>query len=203
VATRRVELKGRRPKGNGFKRDNRTARHYVGRQIRAPRVLCIDDQNVNRGVIPITEALQIAESSGLDLVQISKASRDEVPTCKVLDYSKFKFEQSKKEKAAKKKQRESTVKVKELRFRPSTDDNDLIVKAKKAAEFLKDGDRVKATVMFKGRELAYKEAGAEVLYRFVKMIGVATQASAPQMMGRHLSLLISLAPSNSKSVEVA
>jgi translation initiation factor IF-3 len=192
----------KRSKGRGFKRDNHAAKHYVGRQIRAPRVLCIDDQNVNRGVVSISEALEIAESSGLDLVQISKGS--EVPTCKVLNYGKFKFEQSKKDKAAKKKQRENTVKVKELRFRPSTDDNDLMVKAKKAAQLLTDGDRVKATIVFKGREMAYREAGAEVLYKFVKMVPATTQIlSAPQMMGRHLSLLISLAPANTKSVEVA
>jgi translation initiation factor IF-3 len=165
-------------------------KHFVGRQIRANNVMCIDHENVNRGIIPLDEALEIAKSSGLDLVQVSPGSGDKVPTCRVIDYSKFKYEQSKKEKSAKKKQRENAIKVKEIKFRPVTGDHDLQVKAKQAQEFVDEGHRVKVTIVFRGREMSHQDVALETLRSFVSMIDGAILESTPSMTGRHMSAFI-------------
>src|SRR5690554_4765412 len=99
----------------------------------------------------------MALDAGLDLVQVSSGGRNSSPTCKILDYGKYKYQQSKNEKAAAKKQRENSVKIKEIKFRPTTDINDLRTKASKVQEFLNDGDKVKITIAFRGREVSHKE----------------------------------------------
>lgn len=183
-------------------KDRKSFRYFVGRQIRAQKVLCIDSENVNRGVIPISDALTLAKRSGLDLVQISKSSPQEVPTCKILDYSKFKFDQSKRDRLTRKRQRETTSKVKEIKFRPSTDTHDLSIKAKQAGKFLSAGHKVKATIVFKGREMSYVDDSRSTLREFVEMIPDAQMLSVPAVNGRQLSVLI-VGRSEKKSVEVA
>lgn len=175
-------------KNNNFA-GRKSQRYFVGRQIRAAKVLCIDNENINRGVIPIKDALQIAESNGLDLVQIS--DKDEIPTCKILNYSKFKFDLSKKEKESRKKQRESIIKIKEIKFRPATDENDLKIKARQAREFLEEGHKVKITIMFKGRELAYKDVGLATFNKFLELVP-AQSANPPLLNGRQLTAIISM-----------
>ena len=165
-------------------------------------MLCIDGENVNRGVLPTSDALNLARKSGLDLVQISKTSTEEVPTCKILDYSKFKFEQSKRDRQTRKKQRESTGKVKEIKFRPSTDVHDLGIKAKQAGKFLAAGHKVKATIVFKGREMSYVDDSRSTLREFVEMIPNAQMFSVPSVNGRQLSALI-VPRAEKKAVEVA
>ena len=159
--------------------------HYVGRQIRASHVLCIDEKDNNCGIIPIEKALDMAAKSGLDLVQINSANNNS-PTCKILNYDKFKYELQKKEKLAKKKQRESIIKIKEIKFRPSTDTNDLRVKAKQAQKFLDDGDRLKITIVFKGRELSYRENGEKTLNEFLSMLTNVQVDGQSSLVGKYM-----------------
>ncbi len=176
-----------------FKKEEK---HFVGRSIRAHEVRCIDAEG-NHSVLSTLKALALAEQQGLDLVQISNGSRDEIPTCKILDYSKFKYEQSKKDKAVKKKQRENSVKIKEIKFRPSTGENDLKTKAKHAQEFMDEGHRIKVTIVFKGRELAYKDVARDTLDMFVGFLSDAVYEHEPSISGRFMSVMIA------KKAEVA
>jgi len=176
----------------------RMERQFVNNDIRAPRVLCIDQNNDNLGIISISAALDKARNEGLDLVQVSPPGKDRVPTCKIIDYGKYKYEQSKKKKLRDKKQRESVVKIKEIRLRPAISDNDLEIKARKAAEFLKDGNKVKVTIIFKGREKTHKNIGIDKLNQYLDFINNSDvlhgcQASlyrSPAADGRTISAMI-------------
>lgn len=162
-----------------FNKDKKDFRVFIGRQIRAQRVLLVDGEE-NLGSIPIHEALKRAEDKGMDLVQFSKGDE---PTCKILDYGKFRYEQSKKQKAADKKQRESEVKVKEIKFRPDTAENDLKIKAKKTHEFLKEGCRVRVSIMFRGRESTLQDQARKTLAVFLEFLEGGRLASNPSMEG--------------------
>jgi len=166
-------------------------RYFINKQIRASQVLCIDQDGNNRGVIPFYEALKLAEQSQLDLVQIGFPPNGQPPTCKILDFGKFKYEQSKKEKQAKKKQRESTIEIKEIKLRPSTADNDLRIKAKQAQEFLNDGDKVKISVMFHGREITHQQVGMVTLNTFISYVSNGQVETAPTMNGKDLVVVLS------------
>ena len=158
--------------------------------IRARKVIVIDKDNNNIGTLSISEAIKMAQDNGLDLVQVSKVG-EEIPTCRILDYGKYKYEQDKKKKMAAKKQRESLSKVKEIKLRPSTDINDLKIKAAKTEEFINEGHRVKITVVFKGRELSHREIGYETLNTFVSLCSNAEPVSSPSIDGRILSTMLS------------
>lgn len=162
-----------------FNRNNSNQeRLIVNYQIRAPKVLCIDQNNVNLGVVTLSHALSLASASGLDLVQVSPPSKDGMPTCKLLDSGKYKYELSKKRKEADKKQREAVVKTKEIKFRPTTDLNDLKTKAKKVEEFVEEGCRVKVTIVLRGREFSHQDVAAQTLTSFMDML------PGMQMLGR-------------------
>jgi len=161
----------------------------VGYKIRAKEVRCIDQNNDNLGVISIQEAMSIATQAGLDLVQISPTTRDDVPVCKILDYGKYKYDLSKRNKEDARRQREAAVKVKEIKLRPNTGLNDLKVKASHAEKFINSGNRVKITVVFKGRELAHKEVGYETLNTFVELVPNMGLTTNPFMQGRMLSVM--------------
>lgn len=166
-------------------------RDFVNRRISAPKVLCIDHNNDNVGVIPTSEALSLAEQQGLDLVQVSPPSKNNrFPTCKILDYGKYKYDQSKKLKSQAKKRRESAVKTKEVKFRPCTDVNDLTVKAKRAARFLSEGHRVKVVVNFKGRELAHKDVAFDKMQHFFELVDEYELINEPSMDGRTMVALL-------------
>ena len=138
-------------------------------------------------------ALEIAEGKDLDLVKIAPGSNP--PVCKIMDYGKFRFEQLKKEKEAKKNQR--VVEVKEIRMSPSIDTNDLNTKVKNAMKFLKDGNRVKVTVRFRGREMAHTSLGEVLLKQFGESCAeVATVEKGAKLEGRNMSMFLS--PKNSK-----
>ena len=127
----------------------------------------------------------------LDLVEISPNANP--PVCKIIDYGKYQYEKKKKEKKAKKKQH--TVSVKELRFRPNTDDHDLEFKTRHAREFLEGGDKVKASVQFRGRDMLYTEKGELLLLRLAKSLeDVAKIESKPNMEGRRMIMILSLGP---------
>jgi translation initiation factor IF-3 len=132
--------------------------------------------------------MQIAESYNLDLVEVAPDANP--PVCKVIDYGKFMYEKKKKEKEAKKKQH--TISVKELRFRPNTDDHDLEFKTRHAREFLEGGDKVKATVQFRGRDMLYTEKGELLLLQLAKdLADVSKMESKPNMEGRRMIMMLS------------
>lgn len=131
--------------------------------------------------------MEIARSYGLDLVEVAPNAKP--PVCKVLDFGKYMYKKKKKEKEAKKKQH--TVQVKELRFRPNTDDHDLEFKTRHAREFLEDGDKVKATVQFRGRDMLYTERGEELLLDLAEELGdISEIESKPNMEGRRMIMML-------------
>lgn len=178
-------------KGYKNKAKSKSFRERVNEEIRSKKVLCIDSNNNNIGVVETKDALALAYKENLDLVQISFSNEWNVPACKILDYGKYKYDLSKKKKILSKKQRESVIKLKEVKFRPCTDDNDLKIKAKRAKLFLDDGCRVKVTVKFKGRELALKKLGFKRLEDFLNLIEEFVILSAPTQDGRNLITIIS------------
>lgn len=163
---------------------------FINQSIKFPKVLCIDNNNNNLGIIETVRALSLALTQGLDLVQVSPPNRDRVPTCKILNYGKYKYELSKKKKEADKKQRESTIKEHEIKFRPSTDSNDLKIKARKADEFLAEGSRVRVTISFKGREISHKEVAIKTLYEFAALVPNAKLLNSPSVEGKSMTVFI-------------
>lgn len=139
--------------------------YAVNDQIRASEVRLIADNGDQIGVISTLEARRRATAVGLDLVAINISNG--VPICKILDYGKFKYEQSRKDRENAKKNRESRVEVKEIQLRPTTDSNDINIKAKRAQGFLDDGDKVKIIMKFKGREISHIDVGANVMKQFL------------------------------------
>jgi translation initiation factor IF-3 len=158
-------------------------------RIKQKIVKCIGEDGSNLGEMSRDDAIRIAKSEGLDLVIISNVNEN-IPICKILDYGKYKYDQSKKSKELSKKQRESEVKIKELKIRPSTADNDLRIKANKVKEVLENGDRAKVLIAFKGREMAHTNVGYDTLNSLIKMITdiypCVNFVSKPLMQGRFL-----------------
>ncbi len=137
--------------------------------------------------MPLERALEIAEQFKLDLVEVAPNAKP--PVCKIIDFGKFMYEKKKKEKEAKKKQH--TIQVKELRFRPQTDDHDLEFKTRHAREFLEGGDKVKATVQFRGRDMLYTEQGKELLQNLAEELeDVSKVESNPTMEGRRMIMVL-------------
>ena len=133
------------------------------------------------------DAIRMAEQVGLDLVEISPNASP--PVCKIMDFGKFKYEQQKKAAEAKKKQK--VIEVKEVKFRPNIDDHDYDVKMRNVSRFLEDGDKVKVTLRFRGREMAHQELGREVLQRIAKDAeGLGKVESMPKMEGRQMIMVI-------------
>lgn len=154
----------------------------------------IDDDGAQVGIVPTPRALEIAFSKGLDLVEVAPKAKP--PVCKIMDYGKYLYENSKKAKAAKKKQHQ--VNLKEMRFRPKTEEHDYQFKLKHVREFLEQGAKVKVFVVFKGRELAHKEIGYKVLDRLKEDLADIAEPELPSRMeGRHLSMMF-LAKSKKK-----
>jgi translation initiation factor IF-3 len=142
-----------------MKRDSDRAR--INQQISVPEVRLIDAEGQQVGIISTREALRAAEESGLDLVEISPTAKP--PVCRIMDYGKYLFEASKKQAEARKKQKQ--IQVKELKFRPTTEEGDYQVKLRNLIRFLEHGDKVKITLRFRGREVAHQELGMKILER--------------------------------------
>lgn len=163
----------------------------INRQIRAKEVFVIDENNDKRGVMNFFDALELAENAGLDLVEISPNANP--PVCKIIDYGKYRYEQEKRLKEAKKNQ--TIVKMREIRMQPKIDTHDLEVKSKSIAEFLAGGDKCKVTIRFHGRELAHTELGREVLLKILEKLTekeiTYNVDSQPMMEGRNMSMLLS------------
>ena len=166
-----------------------TFKYIFGRFIRDQRVLCIDHNNNNLGLIDTRDALQKAKEAGLELVLVSRGKDGKPSTCRILDFGKYKYEQEKKEKAVKKKQRENAIRIKEIKIRPSTDDNDLLTKARQLQDFVADGNRLKVTVVFKGREMCHRNIGLETLNKFAQMISGQFD-SDPSISGRTMTVML-------------
>jgi translation initiation factor IF-3 len=160
----------------------------ANRDIRGVRdVQLIDETGANKGVVSYFDALKLAEEAGLDLVEISPNAVP--PVCKILDYGKFKFEQQKKAAEARKKQK--TVEVKEIKLRPGIDDHDYEVKMKAVRRFFEEGDKVKITLRFRGREMAHQELGTKLLERVkAEMIDVSKIETEPMLEGRQMVMIM-------------
>ena len=148
----------------------------------------IDDEGNQVGVTNTNQAIDMAASKKLDLVKVAPNAKP--PVCRIMDYGKYRYDMEKKEKEARKKQK--TINVKELRFTPNIEDHDLQTKANKAIDFLKNGDRIKVSVRFRGREMGHTDLGKEVLDKFVDLVseyGVVDKK--PKMEGRNLVMFLS------------
>lgn len=155
----------------------------------------IDKDGVQVGIVSLQEALENAETVGLDLVEIS--AKADPPVCKVIDYGKYRYQVSKKEKEGKKSQHQ--VKVKEIKIKPNTDDHDIEVKVKHAREFIAKGNKVRLTCVFRGRELAHPEVGAKSVRKICEDLSdIATPEAEARLMGRNMSVV--LAPGSKKKV---
>lgn len=163
----------------------------MNEEIIASEVRLIDDDGQMVGVMSPAEALRMAQARGLDLIEIAPTAKP--PTCKIMDYGKWKYEAKKKEKEAKKKQ--TVISVKEIQVRPRTEEHDLETKMKHATRFLLEGDKVKFNLRFSGREMAHQELGMELLTRVTKMLEViATTEAPPKLEGRQMFVLLSPDP---------
>ena len=159
----------------------------MNEDITAKELRCTSDSGENYGIIPTAQALAIADEAGLDLVLIAADANP--PVAKIMDYSKFKYQQEKKKKEAKKNQK--IVVVKEIKLSVKIADNDINYKVKHAIEFLEEGNHVKFRVFLKGREMANPEAGIEVLKRVWAMIeNIAIMDKEPKLEGRYVNLLV-------------
>ncbi|MBQ9980466.1 MAG: translation initiation factor IF-3 [Oscillospiraceae bacterium] len=172
--------------------------HQINEEIRDAQVRLISDDGEQLGIKTAQEALAIAEERELDLVKISPNANP--PVCKLMDYGKFRFEQAKREKEAKKNQR--VVEIKEIRMSPVIDQNDFNVKLKNAQKFLKEGNRVKVAVRFRGREMAHTNIGEDLLKKFAQECSeIASLDKMPKLEGRHM--IIFLSPKTSKELKAA
>jgi len=167
--------------------------HQLNEEIRDKEVRLIGEDGAQLGIVSAEQANEMAEEQGLDLVKISPNAVP--PVCKIMDYSKFCFDQKKREKEARKNQK--VVEIKEIRMSPSIDTNDLNTKIKNATKFLNDGNRVKVSVRFRGREMAHTNLGEKLLMDFAEACAeVATMEKNPKLEGRFMAMF--LTPKNSK-----
>ena len=165
--------------------------HQINEEITDKEVRLIGSEGEQLGIMSAAEALKIAIEHDLDRVKIAPGSNP--PVCRVMDYGKYRFEQTKKEKEAKKNQR--IIEVKEIRMSPGIDTNDFNTKLKNAQKFLSDGDRVKVSVRFRGREMAHTDIGEVLLRDFAdKCAEIANLDKAPKLEGRNMSIFLSPKP---------
>jgi len=160
----------------------------VNEEIRVPQVRLIDQDGEMIGVMTAREAVQRAYSVGLDLLEISPNA--EPPVCKILDYGKYKYELQKKKNEAKKKQK--VIEIKEIKVRPNIDENDYMVKMRAMKSFIEEGDKVKVTLRFRGREMAHQEIGIRVLERIRAELEATTKVEQmPRMENRQMVMVLS------------
>ena len=160
----------------------------INGQIRAREIQLIGDEGEKLGVVSLKEALEIAEEKKLDLVLVAPNAKP--PVCKIMNYGKYKFEQAKKEKEAKKKQK--IAEVKEIRITPNIEEHDFGFKSKNARKFIEDGNKVKITVRFKGREVNNSKLGEDVLNKFIENLSdIANVDKQPKLEGRNMFIMLS------------
>lgn len=160
----------------------------INEEIRAREVRLVGEEGEQLGIVSLREALRIAAERNRDLVEVAPTARP--PVCRIMDFGKFKYEQSKREREARKKQHQ--VVVKEVKLRPRIDDHDFDVKFRNAERFLQEGDKVKVTVMFRGREIVHTDIGREVLDRLANgLTHLAQIERPPRVEGRNLTVILS------------
>lgn len=162
----------------------------LNEEIRAKEVRVTSSTNEQLGVMPLKEALRLAMEQNMDLVEVAPTAKP--PVCRIMDYGKFKYEQQKRDKEVKKKQR--TVVVKEVKVRPNIEDHDYEVKFRNAVRFLEDGDKVKLTVMFRGREVSHPELGKKVLDRMaaqLKSMDMVIVEREAKLEGKNMIMILS------------
>jgi translation initiation factor IF-3 len=165
--------------------------NQINEEIRDKEVRVIDSDGTQLGILPIEEALQLSIDRKLDLVKVAPQAKP--PVCKIMDYGKYRYELQKKEKEARKKQKQNIVELKEIRLSTFIEEHDLMVKANNAVKFLKEGDKVKVSLRFRGRERDHVDVGQRVMQRFAEAISDAGNVErAPLLEGR--SLIMILAP---------
>ncbi|HKA91783.1 MAG TPA: translation initiation factor IF-3 [Haliangiales bacterium] len=165
--------------------------YRVNRRIRVPEVRVILDDGTQLGVMPTYEALRTAEERGLDLVEVSPKAVP--PVCRIMDYGKFKFEQAKKTRQAKK--HASVIEIKEIKFRPKTDDHDLDFKMRHIRRFLEEGNKVRLVIAFRGREIVHPETGKAMLDYVVKQLSdIIHVEQIPMMDGKRMVMTVSPKP---------
>ena len=156
-------------------------------RIRIPKILVIDEEGTQLGVMDTQDALRKAKDKGLDLVEV--APNADPPVCRIMDYGRFKYQQQKRQQEAKKKQ--TVIQIKEVKFRPKTDDHDYQTKLKHIRKFLEQGNKVKATIFFRGREIVHKDRGLDMLERVLEDVeDIAKLEQAPVSEGRTMSMML-------------
>ncbi|MBS4025411.1 MAG: translation initiation factor IF-3 [Clostridia bacterium] len=159
----------------------------INEQIRAKEVRLVSNDGEQLGIVSLKEALKIAQESNLDLVEVAPNAKP--PVCRVMDFGKHKYEQSKREKEARKKQH--IVSVKEVKLRPNIEDHDFETKAKNGRRFLEDGDKVKVTIMFRGREISHSELGRRLCDKMSEELkDVSTIERYPKVEGRNMIMIL-------------
>ena len=159
----------------------------INEQIRDREVLLIGEYGEKLGIMSAKEAYKLALEADLDLVKIAPTAKP--PVCKIIDYGKYRYEQAKREKEARKNQR--VVEVKEIRMSPSIDVNDFNTKVKQAIKFLEGGDKVKVSIRFRGREMAHPELGTTIMQRFTESVaGYGTVEKQPKLEGRSMTMFV-------------
>jgi translation initiation factor IF-3 len=163
----------------------------VNERIRVREIRVIDDTGQQLGIMPPQQALVIARQKGLDLVEISASASP--PVCRIMDYGKYQYQEQKRAREARRHQK--VIEVKEIKFRPKVDEHDYQFKKKHIERFLADGDKVKATIFFRGREMAHPEIGRRILERLVgELAEVAVAETAPRMEGNQMHTILSKRP---------
>ena len=161
--------------------------YLINEQIRDKEVRVIGEEGEQLGIMSVKEALALAEEAGVDLIKIAPTAKP--PVCKIADYGKYKYDQMRREKEAKKKQK--VVEVKEIRLSPNIDTNDLNTKANSARKFLTKGDKVKVSLRFRGREMAHMNSSKHILDDFAELLAdVAVVEKAPKVEGRSMTMFL-------------
>ncbi|MGH8704638.1 MAG: translation initiation factor IF-3 [Burkholderiales bacterium] len=159
----------------------------INGEITAPQVRLVSEGGEQLGIVPVTEALRLAEEQNVDLVEIAPLAVP--PVCKLMDYGKFRYREQKKAHEAKRKQKE--IQVKEIKFRPGTDEGDYKIKVGKLIQFLKEGDKAKVTLRFRGREMAHQEFGVKLLERVkADLAAYAVVEQFPKLEGRQMVMVL-------------
>ena len=159
----------------------------IGKELRINEQIRVSDANEQLGIMTLHEAIRMAEEKGLDLVEGAPNGRP--PVCRIMNYGKYRYEQQKRDKEAKKKQK--VFQIKEVKLRPNIEDHDFFVKLKNAQRFLGDGNKVKVTIMFRGREMTHPELGQDVLDRFAKELGdTVVREKPPKLEGRNMTMIV-------------
>lgn len=159
----------------------------VNEEIRVKEVRLVSEDGEQLGIVPIREALQIAQEKGVDLVEVAPSAKP--PVCRLMDYGKFKFEQGKRDKEARKKQK--VISIKEVKMRPNIEEHDFDVKTKNARKFLTAGDKVKFTIMFRGREITHPELGQKLCQKFAaELADISAVEKIPKVEGKNMVMIL-------------